>query len=1212
MRTCRSLFLSLLWLAPVHAAITNVRVLGTTTTQAVIAYTAPSLSACAVEVSESSALVPLVNDVNAVLFPGANLDSRAGSTSNANGLMRVFVAGKRAAELATDGKYYSRALQAYTTHYYRITCGSDSASGSFQTQNLPLGSTYNDPYPRDPDRPGQYAWPTLDYTYPTSAGNGGLSTNGTAVTFATDETLQPSDYIVLTSGPNTGQQRQVAAVADSRHVTLVQAFSRNQSAGTLWGRRTPEKTSTQKIVDPQNGLLLRRISNAQQYQVNGYAVALTTVAPGPGWNNASTTSLGAADSNAASYTGDSDRSWLFVHAPTGFTSYNEGYTQMDWVTVTLQGSGDGSGDDNAIEMCLTADGTTCRSAILQVDLATCAPWAKVGSQCWVGTEVPLEAAWQSPSDAVGSLLDPVEMNAATGGILIRKKTATSNTINLDYLAVNLGISTPGEEFAMGAQVCSNALAPQTYSGATRQGYRCVFGTTQAFAYWIDSTTGDSVVSAQYRDSATRKYVTAAGANFDQTDASKLYGPGWVSGVQQIVQTDYPGQNLDTGFLRGGAVFNGKITPLSGDLPSAMAAFSPDFNAHKSYWGVGNIGIYGMLDNRYIHVQFFPPSPAYTQGVLAYKGIFDVQTRRFVAGTPTVGYYPSRWCQMHTGGTGGDGLGWANVSSTYQDSGSLCGLGPFQTELAEDFGVPNSGTGRDVACPNPMLSIARSSSGGVSLCASVLVTGDMYRTTPCASENSNRGINGFLGDIQAARPGDILTVGSEHLQLLSKDPACSDPNAQCRWTVLRGVDGAKIAAHASGAAVVGTCAAYSFNAADVYWDFLDDPYGTDETMTYKKFFANAHGTAFVAQDAGSLLGIRVLGSNCGLGGPGCYAAFSGSMKNISSDWLSGRYPHAINYQPHFAGLMGQPAYPDAHPSLRQTNDFTWILDGRPYYGPISQTWTQVSGSLYKTSTGLNQKLLPTEASCAAKPAVDVTPGPITADASDAYKFCNGSGCYPGAGPNDIFLNCPDATTLSCSADTSDDTKDMCVHDLSSIGHTYMQIGITPVRDRAGAYIRLFGTPLGRFRRDSIYRNMNASPDGKWGFFLAHWLDGMRSENMALKLPPWPPKDSLDRSTFLPLRIQLTSVPPGTDNVIAEFGYDTEFHCTSRREACIAASSTVNESNPFYWASEAYSGVRAPWTITIPTISQRVVYCRLKYRDASNNVIKTGPTQVWTSD
>lgn len=131
-----------------------------TNTQLVLKYTAPSTTACTVEVSESNTYSPLVHDVNTTLFSGAASDNRAGSLG-AGTVNRVFIAGTRTAALAADAKYYSRALQANTTHYYRVTCGGDVATGSATTTNIPVGSTFADPPTPDPNSPGDAIWPTL-------------------------------------------------------------------------------------------------------------------------------------------------------------------------------------------------------------------------------------------------------------------------------------------------------------------------------------------------------------------------------------------------------------------------------------------------------------------------------------------------------------------------------------------------------------------------------------------------------------------------------------------------------------------------------------------------------------------------------------------------------------------------------------------------------------------------------------------------------------------------------------------------------------------------------------------------------------------------------------------------------------------------------------------------------------------------------------------
>lgn len=144
------------------AAIGDVRTIGATATQAIIGYTAPDQNPCTVQVSENGSLAPLVHDVDPAIFTGADQDNRPGNISS--GPARVAVIGKRSSELATAGPYagvrhFSRALQAYTPHYGRIQCGSESATFNFTTTNIPLGNTYGDPWLQDPAHPGDQPWP---------------------------------------------------------------------------------------------------------------------------------------------------------------------------------------------------------------------------------------------------------------------------------------------------------------------------------------------------------------------------------------------------------------------------------------------------------------------------------------------------------------------------------------------------------------------------------------------------------------------------------------------------------------------------------------------------------------------------------------------------------------------------------------------------------------------------------------------------------------------------------------------------------------------------------------------------------------------------------------------------------------------------------------------------------------------------------------------
>lgn len=128
-------------------------------TQAILSYTAPSTAACSVVVSESPSYSPSVNDTSTILFTSADQDDRDGNLG-AGTTSRMIVVGRRAADLALDSKYYSRALQTATVHYIRVNCGGSIGTTSFTTTNIPGGSTYPD-LPSTVSNTGVWRLPTV-------------------------------------------------------------------------------------------------------------------------------------------------------------------------------------------------------------------------------------------------------------------------------------------------------------------------------------------------------------------------------------------------------------------------------------------------------------------------------------------------------------------------------------------------------------------------------------------------------------------------------------------------------------------------------------------------------------------------------------------------------------------------------------------------------------------------------------------------------------------------------------------------------------------------------------------------------------------------------------------------------------------------------------------------------------------------------------------
>ena len=178
-------------------------------------------------------------------------------------------------------------------------------------------------------------------------------------------------------------------------------------------------------------------------------------------------------------------------------------------------------------------------------------------------------------------------------------------------------------------------------------------------------------------------------------------------------------------------------------------------------------------------------------------------------------------------------------------------------------------------------------------------------------------------------------------------------------------------------------------------------------------------------------------------------------------------------------------------------------------------------------------------------------------------------------------------------------------LSSIG----QVGFSAT-DPKGSLGRKLTMGLSRNLLLDPYWNARSLPDASWMMFRSVWLGGVRTEALLAKLPPYPEKDDIDRSDFVPLTVNVPARGiAGTDNIVMQFGYaengaPADYFCTSRREACVKGS-----ASGYAMAGDQVAGVScaAGCSVTIPGISGRVVYYRLQYRDAGGNVIAlTAPT------
>jgi hypothetical protein len=227
-----------------------------------------------------------------------------------------------------------------------------------------------------------------------------------------------------------------------------------------------------------------------------------------------------------------------------------------------------------------------------------------------------------------------------------------------------------------------------------------------------------------------------------------------------------------------------------------------------------------------------------------------------------------------------------------------------------------------------------------------------------------------------------------------------------------------------------------------------------------------------------------------------------------------------------------------------------------------------------------------------------------------------------------VNCPNETkrdggSYGCSwySQNQDVPVDICVGNMSAYLNSIVQVGFKK-SDFTGALGRTLTKGLTRYKAIDPYWHGKALADATWVMFRSMYTNGAWTDILLGKLPPFPPTDSVVRSTFQPIPVKLT--PPAglaVNNAVIQFGYTEngssgQFYCTSRQEKCLATAATV-PAVPFQFASEGTGGVEAGvsgvacvggCSVAIPAISQRILYYQVKYRDASNNTVATSQIQT----
>jgi hypothetical protein len=232
-----------------------------------------------------------------------------------------------------------------------------------------------------------------------------------------------------------------------------------------------------------------------------------------------------------------------------------------------------------------------------------------------------------------------------------------------------------------------------------------------------------------------------------------------------------------------------------------------------------------------------------------------------------------------------------------------------------------------------------------------------------------------------------------------------------------------------------------------------------------------------------------------------------------------------------------------------------------------------------------------------------PGSVISD-STPYTFCyayNAGECRSGSSAGNRYVSVPNADTGVNCFYHAPDRNAPCLAAAPPYAAQVTQYSWNQ-NDPNAALWRPLGYAFNGPGQTNNYWNWNGIVDGSWIFGDVSWKEGVRTDIVAIQLPPWPATDSVNRSTFVAVPVKLGGVSGVSFRI--RFGYNPSLYCTSRQEVCATATSTgalppQPGSAPFAYLSETQTWTACSTTceIDIPGLSQHEMYYIVDRKNAA---------------
>jgi hypothetical protein len=246
-------------------------------------------------------------------------------------------------------------------------------------------------------------------------------------------------------------------------------------------------------------------------------------------------------------------------------------------------------------------------------------------------------------------------------------------------------------------------------------------------------------------------------------------------------------------------------------------------------------------------------------------------------------------------------------------------------------------------------------------------------------------------------------------------------------------------------------------------------------------------------------------------------------------------------------------------------------------------------------------------------------PATGNTGDlpSWSLCRvfqSNECVQGSVPGNLYMSLPVADLASTCASSQFTQAIPCLYQPAPWSGQSVEFRIDRT-DFSGITTRKFGYVHGHPGTTYEYSNCRPTADAQFMFCPGYWLDGVRTEWLAYRIPSAFPADSVNRTTFVPVNVTYQGVSFAS-NIRARFGYLENggdlLQCTPYAQDCSTETPSGSPTDPYSFTNQSVTRQScangAACTIAIPSLPNRVLYYVIDRLDASGNVVTSSAIQA----